>query len=253
MSQKKPQEVTALIGGTGIYAIDGMKLYGETIKTPYGEVSVERTDTLIFLNRHAPNHSVPPHMVNYRANIKALDMLDVKRICATFAVGSINEGFELAVPVILDDFIDFSSGRTHSFFDEIKKGVGHVDMSVPFCPSLSNSLQSEAKKLGLKVRRGGTYASTNGPRFESPAEIKFYRKMNADVVGMTLCPELPLALELGMRYAGVAFSINWGAGMTPKIELMHKGVNEIKNTMLRMMIGALKTTKNADCVPAVLL
>ncbi len=246
-------EITALIGGTGIYALAGMELRSETIKTPYGEVTVERTDDLIFLHRHAPRHSVPPHKVNYRANIKALDMLGVKRICATFAVGSINPDFELAVPVILSDFLDYSSGREHSFFDRIDAGKGHVDVSVPFCPVLSDALEAEAAKLNLKVRRGGVYASTNGPRFETPAEIRAYRKFGADVVGMTLCPELPLALELGMSYAGLAFSINWGAGMTPNIELQHAGVDEIKDKMLRTMIGALANTKNADCIPATIL
>jgi len=246
-------EVTALIGGTGIYALAGMELYSETVVTPYGDVSVERTDNLVFLHRHAPHHSVPPHKVNYRANIKALHMLGVKRICATFAVGSINPDFELAVPVILSDFIDYSSGREHSFFDVIDEGKGHVDVSVPFCPVLSDALEAEAKKLNLKTRRGGVYASTNGPRFETPAEIRAYRQFGADVVGMTLCPELPLALELGMSYAGLAFSINWGAGMTPTIELMHEGVNEIKDNMLRTMIAALENTKDADCKPAAIL
>lgn len=246
-------EITALIGGTGIYALAGMELHNETIKTPYGAVTVERTDDLIFLHRHAPNHSVPPHKVNYRANIKALDMLGVKRICATFAVGSINPDFELAVPVILSDFIDYSSGRAHSFYDTIDHGKGHVDVSVPFCPVLSDALETEAGKLGLKIRRGGVYASTNGPRFETPAEIRAYRKFGADVVGMTLCPELPLALELGMSYAGLAFSINWGAGMTPSIELVHEGVDTIKDKMLRTMINALSNTKDADCTPATIL
>ncbi len=243
-------EITAIIGGTGIYALSGMKLRSEIIKTPYADVTVERTDDLVFLHRHAPNHSVPPHRVNYRANIKALDMLGVKRICATFAVGSINPDFELAVPVILSDFIDYSSGREHSFFDTIDQGKGHVDVSVPFCPVLSGALEAEAKKLNLKVRRGGVYASTNGPRFETPAEIRAYRQFGADVVGMTLCPELPLALERGMSYAGFAFSINWGAGMTPSIELVHDGVDAIKDKMLRTMINALKNTKNAECTMA---
>ncbi len=246
-------ELSALIGGTGIYALDDTELKKETITTPYGDVTVERTNDLIFLNRHAPNHIVPPHKINYRANIKALHMMGVKRICATFAVGSINPDFELAVPVILNDFIDYSSGREHSFFDEIKSGVGHVDVSVPFCPILSKTLETEANKLGLKIRNGGVYASTNGPRFETPAEIKAYRAMGADVVGMTLCPELPLALELGMSYAGLAFSINWGAGMTPSIELIHDGVDAIKEKMLRTMINTLYSTKNIDCTPATIL
>ena len=246
-------EVSAIIGGTGIYALDGMQLYSERVQTPYGVVNIERTESLIFLNRHAPHHSVPPHKVNYRANIKALDILGVKRICATFAVGSINPDFELAVPVILSDFLDYSSGRAHTFFDEIKHGVGHVDMSVPFCPVLSETLERQAAKIDLSVRRGGVYASTNGPRFETPAEIKAYRKFGADVVGMTLCPELPLALELGMAYGGLAFSINWGAGMTPTIELKHTGVQDIKDKMLRVMISTLHNTKNADCTPATIL
>lgn len=246
-------EVSALIGGTGIYALGGMEYRDETIHTPYGQVIVQRTDSLIFLNRHAPNHTIPPHKVNYRANIKALQILGVKRICATFAVGSINTDFELSVPIILSDFIDYSSSREHSFFDTLENGVGHIDISTPFCPVLSKALKTEAKSLNLKVRNGGVYASTNGPRFETPAEIKAYRAMGADVVGMTLCPELPLALELGMSYAGLAFSINWGAGMTPSIELLHSGVDQIKDKMLRTMINALQNTKDADCTPATIL
>jgi len=124
---------------------------------------------------------------------------------------------------------------------------------VPFCPVLSDALEREAASRNLKVRRGGVYASTNGPRFETPAEIRAYRKMGADVVGMTLCPELVLALELGMSYAGLAFSINWGAGMTPNIELMHEGVEGIKEKMLHVMTAALTHTKNADCTPATIL
>lgn len=245
--------VAAIIGGTGIYALEGMDLRSETVLTPFGDVTVERNDNLIFLNRHAPNHSVPPHKVNYRAHIKALEMLGVKRICGTFAVGSINPNFELGVPVILDDFIDFSSGRVHTFFDEIKEAVGHVEMSVPFCPVLSDALQSQATELGMKIRRGGTYASVNGPRFETPAEIRAFRKLDCDVVGMTLCPELPLARELGMSYAALAFSINWGAGMKPNIEFLEGDVEKTKADMLRTMIAALETTSDDQCRPAKIL
>ena len=246
-------EIAAIIGGTGIYALEGLELRTETVTTPYGDVTVERTDTLVFLNRHAPNHSVPPHMVNYRANIKALHMLGVKRICAAYAVGCVNAEFELAVPIILDDFIDFTSGRRRTFYDKIKQGIGHVDMSIPFCPVLSAALEREAGNVGMPVRSGGVYGACNGPRFESPAEIKFYRKMGTDVVGMTLCPELPLALELGMSFAALAFSINWGAGMTPTIELISEGVEETKTNMLRTMIAALEGTKNEDCTPAAII
>lgn len=245
--------VAAIIGGTGVYGLEDLNLHSETVKTPFGEVNVDRNDDLVFLNRHAPNHSVPPHKVNYRANIKALDQLGVRRICGAFATGSINPEFELGVPVILDDFIDFSSGRAHTFFDEIKEAVGHAEMSQPFCPVLGDALQAQAKKHALPVRRGGTYASVNGPRFETPAEIRMYRQLGGDVVGMTLVPELPLALELGMSYGALSFSINWGAGMTPTIEFIHDKVDETKVKMLRVMIDALAITRDQDCTPVNIL
>ncbi len=246
-------EVAAIIGGTGVYALKGMAFVRETVKTPYGEVEIERTENLVFLNRHAPGHSVPPHKINYRAHIRALEILGVKRICATFAVGVINEDFNLGVPVVLSDFIDMTSGREHSFFDKIDSGQGHVDMSIPFCPVLSSALAGQAKKIGLKIQRGGVYIATNGPRFESPAEIRAWRNLGADVVGMTLCPELALALEAGMSYAGFAFGLNWGAGMRPTIEIEHEGAEAIKSKMLDVMMRALAATKNSDCTPAVLI
>lgn len=245
--------VAAIIGGTGVYALENLSLETEVVETPYGKVSVERNEELVFLNRHAPKHSIPPHKINYRANIKALSLLGVKRICGTFAVGSINPDFDLGVPVILDDFIDFSSGREHSFFDTLDKTVGHAEMSTPFCPVLSEALRDHAAKAGLKIRQGGVYASVNGPRFETPAEIRAYRLLGADVVGMTLVPELPLALELGMSYAALAFSINWGAGMTPTIEFLEEDVDTVKSDMLKTMIAALQTTQDDQCTPAKLL
>jgi len=245
--------VAAIIGGTGVYGLSNLDLRKETVKTPFGDVDVDRNDDLVFLNRHAPNHSVPPHKVNYRANIKALDILGVKRICGAFATGSINPNFELGVPVILDDFIDFSSGRDHTFFDEIKDAVGHLEMSRPFSSVLSDAMQTQAKHHEMPIRRGGTYTSVNGPRFETPAEIRMYRQLGGDVVGMTLVPELPLARELGMSYGALAFSINWGAGMRPTIEFIDDKVDETKEKMLKVMIAALAITKDSDCIPANLL
>jgi 5'-methylthioadenosine phosphorylase len=242
--------VAAIIGGTGMYDLLDGTPHKESIKTPYGTVNVERIGDLIFINRHAPNHSVPPHKVNYRAHIRALQQLGVKRVCATFAVGSVNEDFDLGVPIILDDFIDFSSGRESTFYDEIKHGKGHVDMSVPFCPVLSEALERQAHEHDITIRRGGVYASSNGPRFETPAEIRTFRTFGTDVVGMTLCPEITLAREAGMSYAGLAYSINWGAGMTPTIELVSHNIDQIKADMMKLMIGALNTTQDDQCTPA---
>ena len=249
--------VAAIIGGTGIHTLAGMdfesEFEAETLNTPFGEVTVERNEHLVFVNRHAPDYSVPPHRINYRANIKALDMLGVKRVCLTYATGSINDQFELAVPVILDDFIDFTSGREHSFIESLKGDGGFVEMSQPFCPVLSDALEIQANNLDLKVRKGGVYAAANGPRFETPAEIRAYRTLGADVVGMTLAPELPLALELGMSCAAFAFSINWGAGMTSNIEFVDQPIDEIKQTMLKAMIAALANTSDDQCTPAKIL
>ncbi len=246
------KEITAIIGGTGVYALGGESI-SEIINTEYGDVEIQMAHNLVFLNRHAPNHTIPPHKINYRANIKALHVLGVKRICATFAVGVINENFKLGEPVILSDFIDMTSGRKHTFFDRLDNAKGHVDISKPFCPILSDALAKAAKNKKLSVRKGGVYIATNGPRFESPAEIKAWRILGADLVGMTLCPEISLALELGMSYAGFAYGLNWGAGMTEMIELQEDGVDELKAKMLQVMIEALANTNNADCKPATII
>ena len=244
-------ETVAIIGGTGVYNLD-TDAKTEIIKTEFGNVEVSRMGDVVFLNRHAPKHSIPPHKINYRANIKALDILGVKRICATFAVGIINEKFKLGTPIIVSDFIDMTSGREHSFFDKLDNAKGHVDMSNPFCPVLSQALEDVAKSKSISVKKGGVYMATNGPRFESPAEIKAWRLLGADMVGMTLCPEIGLALELGMSYAGFAYGLNWGAGMTDVIEIQDD-VEGIKTKMLDVMITALAQTKNTDCIPASLI
>ncbi len=245
--------VTAIIGGTGIYDLGGASLQEEPIDTPFGPVNLMRSEACIFLNRHAPNHSIPPHSINTRANIKALEILGVKRVIGIFAVGLIHQSFDLAVPIILDDFIDLSSGRDHTFFDTLTHAEGHVEMSTPFCPALRQALADAAGKRGVQTHRGGVYGCTNGPRFETPAEIRMLRTLGADMVGMTLCPELPLARELGMSYGAVALPLNWGAGIEKSIQFYGGDIKPIQKDILQIVLDALDQTHDNDCTPAKIL
>ena len=236
----------AIIGGTGIYKLEGLSLDEQTIATDYGDVTLMRNDDLVFINRHAPGHSVPPHNVNYRAHIKALQSCGVKRVCGLFAVGLINRDFKLGVPIILSDFIDFTSGRAHTFFDSLDNGVGHVEMSAPFCPVLRRALIEAADHQNLPIKNGGVYAAVNGPRFESPAEINAYRRLGADMVGMTLMPELALARELGMAYSGLAYSINWAACINARIEFSECVDDQTRCKMQATILAALGATTDTD-------
>ena len=142
----------AIIGGTGIYNLPGIEVEEKHIRNIYGEAMVylgkgEYKD-VVFLTRHGVKHTTPPHKVNYRANIRALKDLGVSRIMATYAVGAISRGYPVLELAVLRDFLDFTSGRAFSFFDEIERGIGHVEMSKPFCPTLS------AKTIELALRHG---------------------------------------------------------------------------------------------------
>jgi 5'-methylthioadenosine phosphorylase len=150
--------------------------------------------------------------VNYRANIAALKSLGASAIFASFAVGGLRREWGPGTLVLRDDFIDFSSGRAATFFDD--RAV-HCDMSAPYCPRLRTLLQQSADDLGHPLEDGGTYICANGPRFETPAEIRVFAQW-ADVVGMTGCPEVALARETNMAYAGVAIVTNFAAGLLPQ-------------------------------------
>ena len=125
-----------------------------------------------------------------------------------------------------------------------------MEMSAPFCPSLGQAIKDAAKNAGKPLKQGGIYIATNGPRFETPAEIKAYAGMGADVVGMTLCPEVPLAREAGMSYAGLALPLNWAAGVKPEITLEHGNIKARQSEMVSLIIRALAQTKDTDCIPA---
>lgn len=243
----------AIIAGTAVYNIPGKTLKEENVKTPYGPARIYRVegdaDNLIFLARHGIAHDTPPHKINYRANIKALEMLGVKRVLAANAVGSINKEIPPLSIALVTDFLDFTSNRENTFFDGGESGVKHVDMSITYCPTLNNQLLALAPNFNIDLYPEAVYVSTNGPRLESPAEIRMYTQLGGDVVGMTGVPEATLARELGMCYSAVAFSVNWAAGIEETIQFVgdSDSFDQIKANILALFIETLKTTSDEDC------
>lgn len=209
----------AIIGGTGFERL--FKGGKETqIKTPYGRAPTLSDGKLggkkvVFLTRHGLGHSIPPHRVNYKANVFALYKVGVERIIAINAVGAINRNLEQGDIVIPHDFIDFTKLRYTTFYDE--PPVTHVDVSNPYCPEIRRMLVRAAEKLGLHVWSEGVLVCTEGPRLETPAEIEMFRRLGCDVVGMTGIPEAVLARELEMCYATVCFVSNMAAGMQERV------------------------------------
>ncbi|MBT5186946.1 MAG: MTAP family purine nucleoside phosphorylase [Kordiimonadaceae bacterium] len=247
----------AILGGTGIYNLPGIEVEEIKVSNEYGDAIAyqgqgEHSD-VIFMTRHGVDHTTPPHKVNYRANIKALKDLGVTRIMATYAVGSITRDYPVMDLAVMRDFLDFTSGREFTFFETIKRGVGHVEMSIPFCKAMSAKLLELAPNHNLKCHDGATYVATNGPRFESPAEIKMYQMLGGDVVGMTACPEVFLAAELGMSFAAVALPINLAAGLEEKITIFEGNIDDVRANMVRLMLDVLKNTTDDECDAPILL
>jgi 5'-methylthioadenosine phosphorylase len=235
---------TAIIGGTGVYDPGALEAAGEErVDTPWGEVHLQRGRRagadLFFLARHGADHSVPPHRVNYRANIWALRELGVERILATAAVGSLNREMEPGAFVAVDQFIDQTRGRPGTFFDD---RVVHTDLSEPYCTQMRQALAGAAQEMGIHLLSTGCYICTEGPRFETPAEIRAYRRWGADLVGMTGVPEVVLAREAGICYATVAQVTNYAAGVSPR-PLSHQEVVEFMAhsalTMRQLFLAAV--------------
>ena len=203
-----PQRL-GIIGGSGIYDIDGLE--NPTwikVASPFGEPSDEiltgvlSGQAMAFLPRHARGHTIPPSEVNYRANIDALKRIGVTDIISLSAVGSLREDLAPGTFVIVDQFIDRTFAREKSFFG--KGLVAHVSMAHPVCSRLGDHLQASANATSLNIVRGGTYLVMEGPQFSSQAESKLYRQWDCDVIGMTNMPEAKLAREAEICYASVA-------------------------------------------------
>ncbi|ACX52098.1 methylthioadenosine phosphorylase [Ammonifex degensii KC4] len=255
--------VIAVIGGTGVY--DPHLLEDpreEKVVTSYGEVRVFcgkwRGKEVAFLPRHGTAHSVPPHRINYRANIAGLKKLGVRFILATAAVGSLNPQLKPGEFVVVDQFLDFTKRRESTFFDGGPEGVVHVDFTQPYCPELRELLVRAARTLRLPVHDKGTYVCTEGPRFETPAEIKMFQHLGGDLVGMTGVPEVVLAREAEICYAAVALVTNFAAGIAPYrlsheevVAMMKSKEEELRKLLLQTVYWIDETRTCSICHQAV--
>ncbi len=203
------EPVIGLIGGSGLYDIDGLEeREWRHVPTPWGEPSdlllFGRLDGVrcVFLPRHGRGHPTPPSRLNYRANIDALKRSGVTEIISLSAVGSLKEELPPGHFVIVDQFIDRTFAREKSFFEA--GCVAHVSVADPVCPRLGDALEASARAVGLPVTRGGTYLVMEGPQFSTKAESKLYRSWDCSVIGMTNMPEAKLAREAELCYATVA-------------------------------------------------
>lgn len=234
---------SAIIAGTAIYNIPDLDMMEIQVETSYGEALLyrekENNQDLYFLPRHGVNHTIPPHKINYRANLKALESLGVTAVLAAYAVGSINPQVPPLSVVVIDDLIDFTSGRASTFFEGGQAGIKHVDMSHPFHPGLREILIAKAESGPLEIVDGGVYIAVDGPRLETPAEIRAFKQWGADVVGMTAVPECVLARELAIDFAAAAFSVNWAAGMEGQIKIVEEGLDETTHQLMALFIDTL--------------
>ena len=214
------------------------------VRTRYGSVTVYlcstgRTD-FFYLPRHGKGHEVPPHLINFRANLRALSALGVRSIIATGAVGSISQKLQVGEVGLLDQFIDMSK-RHVTFFDT--RPV-HVDMTHPYDALLQRKVARSASSARIALNRGLTYVSVEGPRYETAAEVRMFGMLGGDVVGMTGAPEAILANELGIKYASIVVATNRGAGIQEKVSheevvtLMAKAAPRLKR-LLEDTIDAL--------------
>jgi 5'-methylthioinosine phosphorylase len=235
----------AIIGGSGLTALEGLEIQRQQMqKTPYGEPSGPLTFGLlnnreiIFLPRHGNPHIIPPHEINYRANVWALRENGVEDIIAINAVGGITSEMSPGKLVIPDQLIDYTWSRQHTFFVKNDKEVVHVDFTVPYTPGLRQQILRAAKSISVDCIDGGTYGATQGPRLETAAEILRMESDGCDLVGMTGMPEAVLARELDLNYACISVVANWAAGKSDELismesiqEYLHKGMGKVRTLL----------------------
>lgn len=240
----------AIIGGSGLTSLKGLEItYREIVSTPFGEPSAPVTHgsfcekDIVFLPRHGSGHTIPPHKINYRANIWTLKELGVSKIISVAAVGTIRKDLTPGSLVIPDQLIDYTSGRTNTFYEENLNDVVHIDFTHPYCDELRQALIKAGKMAKLKISDKGTYGVTQGPRLETAAEIRCLESDGCDMVGMTGMPEAALARELDLCYATCAVSANWAAGKSDDIitmEEIQKNLNTGVERVRKLLEHVLK-------------
>ncbi len=209
----------AIIGGTGLRSLKTLEImHREMVHTPYGEPSGPLTHGIlygkkvVFLARHGYGHSIPPHEINYRANLWALKQIGVSNVIALAAVGGIRADLAPGRLAIPDQIIDYTGSRAHTFVEAGKTPVTHIDFTYPYSHSLREILIQACKLAALDASFDATYGATQGPRLETAAEIERMERDGCDIVGMTGMPEAVLAREIGLEYATCAVVANRAAG-----------------------------------------
>ncbi|HEX9672838.1 MAG TPA: S-methyl-5'-thioinosine phosphorylase [Burkholderiales bacterium] len=208
-----------IIGGSGLSELEGVEgARRRAVRTPYGRPSgalvlgTLRGRKVVFLQRHGPGHAIPPHEVNYRANIWALHAQKARNVVAIAAVGGIRRDLGPGAFAVPDQIIDYTHGRASTFYTRGRGPVTHIDFTRPYCEAMRQRLLRAARAAGVAVAAEGTYAATQGPRLETAAEIGRLERDGAHLVGMTGMPEAALARELGLCYAALAIVVNHAAG-----------------------------------------
>lgn len=245
---------TAIIGGSGLNTFDDIQFVDEiALPTPYGATSgplqilAKGEQRFIFIARHGQPHRIPPHRINYRANLWALREQGVRAVIAVNAVGGIGE--PTGSIIIPEQIIDYTYGREHTYYDGesfagISAALEHIDFSSPYCPLLREKLVRAAAAACIAVIDGGVYGATQGPRLETAAEIDRLQRDGCSVVGMTGMPEAALARELALSYAALCLVVNPAAGrgdepitLAQMQAVMASGMREIQKILAAALIG----------------
>jgi 5'-methylthioinosine phosphorylase len=227
-----------VIGGTGLDRMPGLTIIKqESVTTPFGAPSAPLTvgeregEQFVFLPRHGPEHHIPPHKINYRANIWALKEYGIGQILAVAAVGGIGSKMGPGAIVVPDQIIDYTYGREHTYYDGEFKPVEHFEFGEPYCADMRKRLIDAAEAADVEIVAHGCYGATQGPRLESAAEIRRMAQDGSDIVGMTGMPEAALAKELKLSYATCAVVSNWAAGIDDSPISMEEIENQLKISM----------------------
>ena len=248
----------AIVGGTGVDEMEGIASGRHAdVRTRFGEAVVVEAEVggaqVVFLPRHGPGHSVPPARINYRAQMAALKKLGVRRVIGVCTVGSLAKGARRGSFAIVTDFIDLTRRRSDTFFDDPEGLVVHTDFTHPYCPEVSDALRTACTDEGVEFLAESVYVGVEGPRYESPAEVRSYASWGGDLVGMTGLPEVVLAREAGLCYGAIAIVSNAASGICPT-PLKHEDVRsaarqatESLQAILRRALASISNTPECDC------
>jgi 5'-methylthioadenosine phosphorylase len=241
-----------IIGGTGLAQLENLKVFRRQIaRTPYGEASQPLVfgelagKEVVFLARHGGGHTIPPHAVNYRANIWALHSVGVKSLLAIATVGGISSDLNAGDIVLPNQIIDYTHGRNNTYHDGVELPVMHIDFTEPYSADLRDTFKRSAQNLGQLLHDGGVYACAQGPRLETAAEINRFERDGATIVGMTGMPEAALARELSISYAALCPVVNQAAGRGDSAHGIHYEamMTKLEQTMQKIRAMIEETVK----------